>query len=429
MPIDTSMYRQNPLRSVSDYEADFARNDLQKQQIQQNAMSLKAGQLSFQDRERAMQDQATLRNALMGLGPGATDEARIGALKGTGLPGGFQQADALEKAMQEKQKAAATVQKDTATAEKTKLETGLQMFEVIGQAMSGVTDQASYDRARQQIAAALPQYADKIDPVYNPQAVAENQQKAMSIKAQMEERLKLMQFTEMAENNRRVDQRIRSEGSANRSVQMRGQDINDARLRELTQVTKDNAASTRKEAADEKAVTKFADTLQKEGIPEIESALSMAEGAVGRYKDKPIPGVGRVAGLLPAAMLTDEGSDVRQSIAQIRNIVLQARSGAAVTDQELRRMVEELGTGAQSDDALRRGLVKLRNRFELVKANAAAGVSDTVKGTYEDRGGIKIQRGGSGGAAPAGGPKQGTIENGYRFKGGDPGDAKNWEKQ
>lgn len=199
-----------------------------------------------------------------------------------------------------------------------------------------------------------------------------------------------------AANNAANNARSASDAAAGRAVAMRGQNMVDARQRDLNAITKTDKEAQRKADAQDKAVTKFSDTLQKEGIPEIEAALAGAEGAVGRYKDKPIPGMGRVTGLLPAGVLSEEGNDVRQSVAQIRNIVLQARSGAAVTDQELRRMVEELGTGFQSDESLRRGLVKLRARFEKVKQNVAAGVSDDVKRTYEERGGIKITRGSEG---------------------------------
>lgn len=200
-----------------------------------------------------------------------------------------------------------------------------------------------------------------------------------------------------------TDKRTRDEGAAGRAVTMRGQNMSDARARELNGITREAAAAAKKESANDKAVTKFSDTIQKEGIPELETAISAAEGAVGRYPKGQVPGVGPLKNILPQAVMSDEGKDVRQALAQVRNIVLSARSGAAVTDQELRRLVEEIGTGAgMTEDDMRRGLAKVRERIEHIKTNAAAGVSDDVLGTYKSRGGIDIKRGnGASGLSPA----------------------------
>jgi len=166
------------------------------------------------------------------------------------------------------------------------------------------------------------------------------------------------------------------------------------RAQELT-TGREEKVATKKAEAVEKAVTKFSDTIQKEGIPELETAVAQAENALGRYKPGQVPGVGPIKNALPAALMSAEGKDVRQALAQVRNIVLSARSGAAVTDQELRRLVEEIGTGAGMDDAdIRRGLQKVRARLDQIKTNAAAGVSDEVLNTYRERGGLDIRRGG-----------------------------------
>lgn len=117
--VDTSIYNALGARpkSIGEYSAELDMADLRKQGMQQNALAMQTGQMGLQDRQRAMQEADTIRNALAGLGGNATDEARINALKGTGLPGGFTQADALEKSILERQKTGSEIKnKDALTA-------------------------------------------------------------------------------------------------------------------------------------------------------------------------------------------------------------------------------------------------------------------------------------------------------------------------
>lgn len=204
MPVDTSMYNALGARpkSIGEYSAELDMADLRKQGMQQNALALQTGQMGLQDRQRAMQEADTIRNALAGLGGNATDEARINALKATGLPGGFTQADALQKSMLDRQKTTADIGRTQADALKTQLAAGLQKFEIVGQVMSGVRDQATYDLARQQLAQTFgPEIAQNMPPTYDPAVIEQNKTKAMSVKDQMAQRLKQIEFEQRQAND------------------------------------------------------------------------------------------------------------------------------------------------------------------------------------------------------------------------------------
>lgn len=383
MAINTSIIT-NGMRHV---EMENPVNALAKLlQVQDAQQSQQMNALALDERRRGMADEDQMR-ALTRQAGGDMNKLRdltYGA-------GNYKQGAVLDKTL--------TDRKTTELAQrKSELESHLKTFEVTGQIMSGVRDQASWDAARQQTAQLLgPEVAARLPAQYDPAAVQENMRKAMSVKDQMEQEHKRLTLAE-TQRHHKTTEGLTAQGQR---ITMRGQDMTDARSRELNANGKEIAAAAKKEAATEKDVTKFSATLQKEGIPELETAVSGAEGALGRYKPGTVPGIGPIKNAMPAFAMSAEGKDVRQALAQVRNIVLSARSGAAVTDQELRRLVEEIGTGVgMSEDDIRKGLTKIRQRIDSIKTNAAAGVNDEVLKTYQDRGGISIKRGGASPAPP-----------------------------
>jgi hypothetical protein len=181
-------------------------------------------------------------------------------------------------------------------------------------------------------------------------------------------------------------------------ITARGQTMTDARARELAELRREehklfrtDKDAERKQQNIDREVSKFAKQLQDESVPEFEKALGDIEGLIAKYPAG-IPGYGKIAGGIPTRISGDEARLVRQTVAPLRNIILNARSGVAVTESELKRLVEEIGSGFGMDaDDLRRGLRNIRERFDTVKQNLAAGASEEVLDEYIRRGGIPFQ--------------------------------------
>ena len=118
MPVDASIYgayAQKP-KSIQDFDNENIANQQARQSLQQNALNLQLSQQKANEYTEGMGRQMQIRNALAGLGPNATPEARISALEGTYTPEGYTAADALRKSGQELQKTAAITAKDYAAA-------------------------------------------------------------------------------------------------------------------------------------------------------------------------------------------------------------------------------------------------------------------------------------------------------------------------
>lgn len=101
MPIDSSIYSQfaPAAKSVRDFQDEDLMREARRQGIASNQLAMLGQRQKLDEYQRGVREQETVRNALAGLGSGATDDQRIAALKGTGLASGFTQADALQTSL------------------------------------------------------------------------------------------------------------------------------------------------------------------------------------------------------------------------------------------------------------------------------------------------------------------------------------------
>jgi hypothetical protein len=100
-----------------------------------------------------------------------------------------------------------------------------------------------------------------------------------------------------------------------------------------------------------------------------------------------IPGVGRVAGRLPASFQGDDAIRVRQAARGVVGTLIKEQSGMAASESEVSRKLEELGLGpGATEDEFKLGLVRLvQNMGETVRGKES-GYSPDVVETARKRG-------------------------------------------
>lgn len=156
--------------------------------------------------------------------------------------------------------------------------------------------------------------------------------------------------------------------------------------KELTSSIRAQEQARKSEEQMDKRVNKYMDTLQKTGVPAAVSSVENVERLLPKTGD--IPGYGRVSGMMPDLLVSQEGEDLRQAVSTLFNIELKDRSGAAVTDQELQRLRKEFGEGSwKSDDQLRKGITQYKSRLKEVIRNIEAGFDPDARTVYQERGG------------------------------------------
>lgn len=254
-----SIFQQylQPVRSLTQRMADFDALDMQREDLtarrQQNALQALAARKAIEADEVAREDGNQLQRIAGQYG--SDQNALIQALRGSGRVGLMGRADALEKALLERQKADAAVGKDKAETLKTHLGA---LKTLAGGVMANPTAEAAMfaiDAFERFTGRRMPEERARIAQLQTPDDVkrwaAGHALSADKLLPQVQNRDTGGQVQTLAidpltgrptvtgavdktvtPDAVMTDRRAREEGAANRGVQMRGQNLTDARARE-----------------------------------------------------------------------------------------------------------------------------------------------------------------------------------------------------
>ena len=141
-----------------------------------------------------------------------------------------------------------------------------------------------------------------------------------------------------------------------------------------------------------KQVTDLSTALEKADILEMGGIFDLVDKQILQTTGD-LAGLGQTAFLHPR-LLSGDGLKNRQLVAQLQNVVLKNRSGAAVTVPEFDRLKLELGTGIISGDReIRNALKRMKELFDDHNKSLRAGFSNEANDEYDRR--LKLPVGGS----------------------------------
>lgn len=386
--VDTSMYNnlQAP-KIASPFE-----NAAMMAQIQQGQAQNRLAQMKFAEAERA----DTERNMLAGAyrdsynEDGTQDRNKLFKTLATGGQG--QLVPGLQKQYNEADASSVELKNKQLAQTKAQIENGLKQFEAVGQIMSGVSDQPSYDVARQQIAQILgPDAAANIPPVYDPAVIEQGRAKAMGVKDQLEQKWK-----ELDAGNKERDFRQKTDefdyrqqnDAANRAQQREASIRTDSRSRELNATKVEENTLKREAKADTANLTKQSQLASFDTMIGTLDRLSTHKG---------LPNATGMMNYLPDR----KGSDVSNFKAELESfksqafipMVSQLKGMGALSDAEGKKLTAAVGaldTDVMSEQAVRESIARIIVDMKAAK-DRVAGIQPNGNKASEYLNGAKDQ--------------------------------------
>ena len=164
----------------------------------------------------------------------------------------------------------------------------------------------------------------------------------------------------------------------------------------------------------EKRVGSLATKVLKADLSDLDVAVTDAENMFTAYGDKNIPGLSQMNII---ERQTEEGGINSGTVEAVKNILLKLRSGAAVTESEQERFLNEIsGTKVMTDELWKSWIGRIRKLIEQKKKDLFAGERKDVLELYWSRQGTGFKDTGADTNTDAKSKQQQDLLNKYNLK-------------
>jgi len=127
--------------------------------------------------------------------------------------------------------------------------------------------------------------------------------------------------------------------------------------------------------------------LEKSGVVDLHGNVRALKSILPPEGD--VPGYGPAESYVPGLLVGEKGRLVRQRVAGVKNAILRAQSGQAVSESEGQRLTQQI-EGAKTAKELRDAVGEVERTLSMKYDVIAAGVPPEAIDTYKKRGGVVI---------------------------------------